>query len=248
MPRFLLILLSLLPLHAADKPTVLAVFAHPDDETTVGGLLAKYASEGHDVYIALTTSGQIGDANTDIPRGEKLGAAREDEARCSAKALGIHEPILFGFMDGDTWQPPVQRQIATRLRETIDKLKPETIITWGPDGLTGHPDHRSVCNVVTQVFLQRSQLSHHPKRLYYVAWPESAFENAPPPFNRPGFLRTVADSFVDTSIDVSAFADAAFRSMQCHKTQWSAERMEQNRLLGEKILGGKVHLRLALTE
>ncbi len=248
MSRFLLSLLLLLPLHAADKPTVLAVFAHPDDETTVGALLAKYAAEGHDVYIALTTSGQRGAANTDIPTGDQLGEAREKEARCSAKALGINPPILFGFMDGDTWQPPIQRQIADRLRETIDRVKPDIVITWGPDGLTGHPDHRSVSNVTTQVFQQRSLLDHHPSKLYYVAWPESLFENAPPPFNRPGFLRTVGDKFVDTAVDVSAFGDTAFRSIQCHKTQWPEERMQQNLVLGEKILGGKVHLRLALAD
>ena len=76
----LLFCLCLLPLSAADKHTILAVFAHPDDETFIGGLLAKYAAEGHDVYLALTTSGQMGAANTNIPKGERLGAAREEEA------------------------------------------------------------------------------------------------------------------------------------------------------------------------
>ena len=77
---------------AASGP-VLAVFAHPDDESaTIATLLSRYAKEGHDVYLIVVTSGQVGDSNTDIPRGDQLGAAREKESRCSCKALGIHDP------------------------------------------------------------------------------------------------------------------------------------------------------------
>ncbi len=100
MPRFsLLLCLSAclwLPLSpAARAGTILAVFAHPDDEISVGAVLAKYAAEGHDVYLVTATSGQAGAGNTDIPAGPRLGAAREKEVRCSAGKLGIHEPILI---------------------------------------------------------------------------------------------------------------------------------------------------------
>ena len=71
---FLLSCVGILP--GAPKRTVLAVFAHPDDESVVALLLAKYANEGHDVYLAVITSGQIGNANTDIPKGEAGRRAR----------------------------------------------------------------------------------------------------------------------------------------------------------------------------
>ncbi|MCB1019906.1 MAG: PIG-L family deacetylase, partial [Acidobacteria bacterium] len=127
---------------AQDRATILAVFAHPDDETTVAPALAKYAAEGHDVYLATITSGQAGNANTDIPKGPKLGEAREAESRCSAAALGIHEPFLLGFQDGATTPADTQNAIAARLTEIFEQVRPDIVITWGPDGLTGHPDHR----------------------------------------------------------------------------------------------------------
>jgi LmbE family N-acetylglucosaminyl deacetylase len=238
----------LLPLHGVEKHTVLAIFAHPDDETFIGGMLAKYAAEGHDVYLALTTSGQMGNANTDIPKGELLGAAREEEARCSCKALGIHEPFLLGFMDGDTAaNREAAMEIPRRLREIINQVKPDVIITWGPDGLNGHPDHRVAASLVTEVFQQRSLLAHHPRRLYYVACPESRFKDAPFPFNRPGFIRTVSDEFVTTEVDVGRYLDKAYKSIQCHRTQFTEERMRQNDMLGREVFGGKVFLRLVLT-
>lgn len=244
----LLFFFTLLPLMAAQKHTILAVFAHPDDETTIGSLLAKYAGEGHDVYVVMTTSGQMGAANTNIPKGERLGEAREAEARCSCEALGIHGPFLLGLMDGDTAaNREAAREIPRRLREIIEQVTPDVIITFGPDGLTGHPDHRTASNMVTQVFQQRSLLTHHPRKLYYLAWPESRFKDAPFPFNRPGFIRGVSEEFVTTVVDVSRYLDTAFNSIQCHKTQWTEERMQQNHMLGEKILGGKMFLRLALT-
>ena len=58
---------------AQDKQTILAVLAHPDDESAVGPVLAKYAEAGHDVYLALLTSGQAGGRGTDIPTGPELG-------------------------------------------------------------------------------------------------------------------------------------------------------------------------------
>ncbi len=223
---------------AQEKRTILAVFAHPDDESTVGGVLAKYAAAGHDVYLATLTSGQAGNANTDIPKGPELGRAREAEARCSAEALGIHEPFLLGFQDGATTPSDTQNAIAKRLVEVFEQVKPDVVVTWGPDGLTGHPDHRVASNLATQIFQDAGRIDADPRKLYYVAWPSKL---------TPEGLRSVDERYITTAVDVAEFADRAAASIRCHKTQWSPDRMNEMIQMGKDVLGGKVLLRLALS-
>ncbi len=224
---------------AQDKRTILAVLAHPDDESAVGPVLAKYAEAGHDVYLALLTSGQAGSRNTDIPSGPELGRAREAEARCSAEALGIHEPLLLGFQDGATTAQRTQNEIARRLVEVFDRVQPDVVITWGPDGLTGHPDHRVASNLTTQVFQDSTRLQVSPSKLYYVAWPAKLAQNG---------MHTVSERYITTTIDAGAYADRAAAAIRCHKTQWSPDRMAQMIGMGEHVLEWKVRLRLVLSD
>jgi len=232
---------------AAEKPTILAVFAHPDDESAVGALLASYAAKGHDVYLAVATLGQVGDANTDIPRGEALGAAREAEARCACQALGIRPPILLGFMDGLLADREVLPKLVNRVREVFDQVKPATVVTWGPDGLSGHPDHRIISSVVTDVFQQQGKLSHRPSRLYYVAFPEDRVRDLPPGASAMvGQAGLVSSQWITTEVEVAAYSDQALKAIQCHKTQWSPQMMEMIHQLSMGVLGGKSYLRRAL--
>jgi len=226
----------------------MAVFAHPDDETTVGALLAKYAAEGHDVYLVCITSGQKGKTPfTDIPMGDELGAAREAELRCAAAKLGIHPPILFRYQDQGISDPRTLEQVGAKLREQIEKLTPDVILTWGPEGVTGHPDHRATSSITTQVFQQHSLLNHKPQKLYYVAFPESRFSGLRLGSRQPPF-RLVSEIFITTEVDCGKYGDRAWAALQCHKTQWDTAQMAKNRRLFEKAAGGRVFLRLALSE
>jgi len=239
--RVLLLLALAVPCSA---DVYLAVFAHPDDESTVGNALAKFAAEGHDVYLVTLTSGQAGNANTDIPKGPKLGAAREAEARCAAKALGIHEPFLPGFQDGDISSHGTLNRIAETLREIFEEVRPDVVITWGPDGLTGHPDHRVASNVTTEIFQQASSLEAAPKKLYYVAWPAKLMqERAPETFAR---MLTVDERHITDRIDAADYIDPLAASIRCHETQWDQAMMEQNIALARDAFEGRVFLRLAL--
>ncbi len=234
------------PVFSASKSTILAVFAHPDDETSVGPLLARYAAEGNDVYLAIATSGQVGDTNTDIPRGDALGKVREGEARCACSALGIKPPILMGFMDGGLPERDTIPKVVERVRSLVDELKPNVLITWGPDGLSGHPDHRMISAITTQVFEEQGKLEFNPQRLYYVAIPASVFRNIPPAAAAAMQANLVADQFVTTIIDGSSYTDRSYRAIQCHKTQWPPATMEMMGQLTRDVLGGKVFLRLAM--
>ena len=231
----------------AEKPTLLAVFAHPDDETAAAPLLAHYARLGHPVYLASITSGQLGFKNARLPAGEELGRLREEELRCAARALGIREPLLLGFQDQGISRNPAAAEVADRLREIIDERRPEVVLTFGPDGLTGHPDHRAAGNITTQVVQHRERLKHQPKKLYYVCWPASVLERMRPPFNRPGVVLPVSDEYLTTVVECPEALEAAWGAVQCHRTQWPPERMEEIHQLNSRVLKGRVCLRLALS-
>jgi len=226
--------------------TLLAIFAHPDDETSVAALLTTYAKRGVDVYLASITSGQKGVKRTNLS-GDALGAAREEELRCAARHLGIHEPIFFGMQDQGISTRAAMESAAVRLRELIERLQPDVLITWGPDGISGHPDHRSTSNIVTEVFQRRMLLRHKPRKLYYVLLPESRMALLPPPFQTLS-VHPVGDAFITTEVDCRAGLDEAAAAVRCHKTQWDDARMEQFGTLHREAMGGVVFLRLALSE
>ena len=142
--------------------TLVAVLAHPDDEGPAGPVLARYAREGVQVHLIVASNGDQGvGANPEFLRaqsitaGDGLGKMRAEEARCSASALGANPPILLGFPDGKLGDYISDRTLVYRLTDRIaaeiQRLHPDALITWGPDGATGHPDHRIVSNLVTQL-------------------------------------------------------------------------------------------------
>ena len=132
-------LVTALPVNGQEaRKTLVTVWAHADDETPVAPILARYAREGAQVYTILATDGAQGGTNTSIPRGPELARVRGDEARCASEALGIHPPILLGFPDGALGSyaadPSLLYRFTQRLQEELQRLRPDTVITWGPDG------------------------------------------------------------------------------------------------------------------
>ena len=253
-PRWILAFVALtilmsgcLPQHADPKrPGILvAVFAHPDDEIVAGPALSRYAAEGHEVHLITLTSGQVGDALTEIPRGDELGAAREDEARCSAAALGIREPVLLGFMDGDIAPWDGLPAIRSRLRQELRRLKPDVILTWGTDGLSGHTDHRIASALATEVYQEPWEDTPAPSKLYYATLP--APENSSPAVVI-GDRATISPELVTTVIEAGEYSQRTLEAMHCHKTQWNppedVDRMFEER---QEVLQGKVYFRLAMS-
>ena len=203
--------------------TLVAVFAHGDDEGAAAPVLARYAREGVQVYLIIATDGAQGGAHTAIPRGPELARVRSEEARCAADALGIHAPILLGFPDaqlGNYIEDPTRLfQLTARLQGELQRLHPDAVITWGPDGATGHPDHRLVSNIVTQ--LVRAGAPGVPERLFYVSLPIEGFRVMNPARGEPPFLIPLAKYFSTRVPFSTADFEASRRSMACHKTQYS---------------------------
>jgi len=146
------------------------------------------------VYLILASDGGAGAGQQGhIPRpestvpGEDLVRQRAEEARCAAQALGIHPPILLGFPDGKLGDYVGDRTLihraTQRIAEELARLRPDAVITWGPDGGTGHPDHRIVGNIATQ--LQRTGAPGVPERDFYMNLPVEGMRAMTPPRTEP---------------------------------------------------------------
>jgi LmbE family N-acetylglucosaminyl deacetylase len=230
------------------KPAALAILAHPDDETLIGPLIARYAHKGHDFHIVSITSGQKGvRPHYGLAAGDELGSIREEELRCSCRALGAREPFLLSFQDQGIGTPAAIDQVAGRLRAIINQTCPDVIITWGPEGLTGHIDHCLASDVATLVFERPSLLEYRPRKLYYITFPESRFRENPDPMNRRKPIFFVGDEFITTEVDCREFMARGDAAIDCHNTQWRPERKQELKNMYAAFFGGRVWLRLALS-
>jgi LmbE family N-acetylglucosaminyl deacetylase len=225
------------------KFSLLAVFSHPDDETVVSPLLAKCAREGHGVHLLTLTAGERGvREHAQIPAGEPLAAVRAQELACSAAALGITSHTLLRFPDQGFASAGKQiwQETTSAVRNAIDRLRADVLITWGPEGGTGHPDHRGTHSVVVQAFQQQQLLGYKPRKLYYALFPE----NPNPQLDDWAPETRVSREFITTEVDCSAFIAAAQRSIECYRSQWTPELIERVRRICE-VQPGQVLLRLA---
>ena len=128
-----------------DRGTVLAVWAHPDDESFCGaGLMLAAAAAGHRVVNVTATLGELGTDDPGRWPPERLGRHRRAELERALGHLGGADLELLGLRDG-TCAAVDGRLGARRVAMAIERHRPGLILTFGPDGVTGHPDHRAVC-------------------------------------------------------------------------------------------------------
>jgi LmbE family N-acetylglucosaminyl deacetylase len=238
------------PAASQNRPrSILALLAHADDETAAGPALARYAREGVQVYVIVVTDGAGGSGTQAYlqrpdsgPVGDALVKARADEARCAATTLGAREPVLLGFPDGRLGDYLADRGLMTRLTDRIaneiKRLQPDVVVTWGPDGGTGHPDHRIVSDIATQ--LLRFGAPGMPERLFYMYLPVEMMRLANPQRGEPPLLFPQAKYFTVKVPFTPADLDAAVRTMACHKTQFSAETMQRFLSARDRVWSGAV--------
>jgi LmbE family N-acetylglucosaminyl deacetylase len=224
--------------------TLLVVAAHADDEGPVGPMLARYAREGVRVHLLIVTDGAQGSVNAGVPPGPELAQLRVREAECAAEALGLQPPIFLEFPDGRlgdfVGDPTLLYRVTARLAQELERLRPDAIVTWGPDGGMGHSDHRIVSNLVTQ--LTRAGAPGATRRLYYIYIPAEGFralypERGVPPLllPEPSYL-TVRVSFEPQDLA------AARRATACHRTQFTGDMMERMLAAMEREMNGVVTL------
>jgi len=216
----------------AQQPrTLLAVFAHPDDETFVGPVLARYARQGIRVYLAIATKGEKGtNDRARISPGDPLAKVRRDEATCACKQLGIEPPIFFELNDGElgAMTNPLGRNIqavADKLHDLIAKLQPQVIVTWGPEGGYGHPDHRLVSDAVTQVI----QSENSDLKLFYAGLSIAQAETLNTVWGSAGlYWHGTSPAYLPVRISLTkADLTAYHQALECHRSQFAAEAMER---------------------
>ena len=156
--------------------TILAVLAHPDDESFgLGGTLALYASKGYDVYYVCATRGEVGTVEPKFMRSFKsVGELRENELRCAAEHLGLKDVFFLGYRDSgmpgteDNKHPNAQinhpvDEVAGKVVRYMRELKPDIVITFDPIGGYRHPDHIHIHNATVLAFEKSDDASFHPE-------------------------------------------------------------------------------------
>ena len=136
--------------------TILSIWAHPDDETYLaGGIMAHARDLGQRVVCASATAGEHGATDPVEWPPARLGAVRRLEAAAAMAIVGVHEHRVSGFPDGGLAEHEATgRAWAGRL---LDEVRPDTILTFGPDGITYHPDHLAVHRWVTDAWNERGR-------------------------------------------------------------------------------------------
>lgn len=138
------------PADVAQLGTILAIWAHPDDETyTAAGLLAAAVDNGQKVACVTATKGEAGVQDESRWPAAQLGDIRETELQAALQILGIRHHRWLGYHDGHCAEVDANEAIQ-KIQALIAQHQPDTIITFGPDGLTGHPDHCTVSSWVQQ--------------------------------------------------------------------------------------------------
>jgi LmbE family N-acetylglucosaminyl deacetylase len=223
------------------------VLAHPDDESLgTGGTLARYASEGVEVFLLTATRGDQGryrGYRRDDPRhpgSSALAAIREAELRAAASALGVREVSLLEYRDQqlDGVSP---REVIAAITGHLRRVRPDVVITFGPDGAYGHPDHIAISQFTTAAIVAAADPTfvgdgaelhpaHATSKLYYVAWSESAWKAYEATFRKlistvDGVERQAVpwpDWAITTVIDTRSYWSTVWRAISCHESQVAA--------------------------
>ncbi|HEX6230254.1 MAG TPA: PIG-L family deacetylase [Actinomycetota bacterium] len=215
---------------------IACVFAHPDDDTYgVGGTLALHAGEDLELVVLMTTSGESGRIlDPSLATRETLGRVREAEDAAAWRALGLEPDLRFlRYADGGVAEVPREELVATYL-DGLLAARPQVVVTFGPDGITGHPDHVAVGAAATEAFhAARAAGAGGFDRLLYVALRRSTIDRVDEalrvrgqePFDptQPFQPRGLPDETVGVVVDCSAAYDRKLEALREHRTQGELE-------------------------
>jgi LmbE family N-acetylglucosaminyl deacetylase len=227
-------------------PRLMAVLAHPDDESLgVGGTLAKYAAEGVEVFLLTATRGDGGRYrgyrvdDERHPGPAALAAIREAELRAAAAVLGIRNVALLDYRDQQLDRADPRQAIADIVAH-LRRVRPDVVVTFAADGAYGHPDHIAISQLTTAATVAAAdgafrggaddEPPHAVAKLYYIAWPAStwaAYESAMRKLvsTVDGVERQATpwpEWALTTTIDTRRFWPTVWRAVSCHESQMAA--------------------------
>lgn len=219
------------------SPALLAVFAHPDDESyRPGGTLALLAQRGVRVQVLTATRGQAGSCGEPpLCTPKELPSVREKELRCACAALGIEPPILLDNQDGYLSEADPETIVAEILT-MVDDLCPQVMLTFGPDGISGHPDHIAIGQFASEAYHRATDVN----ALYTLAVPQSLADAL-----GMAQIHALPDEAITLAIDVSETWEAKMKAIHCHATQLSASPIIRSPLERQRLFLGKEYFVLA---
>lgn len=217
---------------------LLAVFAHPDDESMgMGGTLAKYSAECVETYYLCASRGERGwfGPEEQNPGLDALGQIRTGELENAVKELGMTGLYFLDYMDGEVDKAHHTEAIGSIVSH-IRRIKPQVIVTFPPDGNYGHPDHIAVGQFASAAIIcaadsfyadPQNLPAHVVSKLYYMVDSENFIYQIAPFMSDLTFpvdeqLRgEVAwnEWMITTRVDMAEYCSAAWRAIQCHQTQ-----------------------------
>lgn len=223
---------------------MMVIAAHPDDEALgFGGLLARAAGQGVETSLVTATLGDRGryfghpPGHPEHPGREALAALRERELRASAAVLGVADLTLLGYEDQQLDRVDVHEAVP-RIAGHVRRVRPHVVLTFGPDGAYGHPDHIAISQLTTAALVAAarpasSATEHEPfavPKLYYLAWREqewaayqAAFKTLT--FTVDGVVRQAvpwAVWAVTTVVDTREHWRVVWDAVGCHRSQVGA--------------------------
>lgn len=198
---------------------LMAVFAHPDDESCgPGGTLARYAARGVEITLVCATRGELGGEPSPHKRPDpQLAELRAQELRAACHALRLARCLVLDFPDGH-----LQAHIAALERRTVQLIRtfrPQVVLTFDPESDHGGPDHQAVGQATAKAFwaagepaccedARSCQLDPYgPERLFCWVVRPCCGE----PSIRPGDIVV--------TIDASAFLEQRRAALACHRSQ-----------------------------
>jgi len=194
-----------------NKPQLVAIFAHPDDEAFgPAGTIAKY-SKDYDIHLICATRGEAGENYLDNST-RSIGEIREEELRSSAKILGVKEIYFLDFEDGGLCNSKYH-DIANKVKKILDTIQPEILLTFELRGVSGHLDHVAMAMITYFLFYK---VSYTKKMMSYVIMREMTDELRDYFIYVPhGFKR----ERVDEIVDVSNYWELKKQAIREHKSQ-----------------------------
>ncbi len=204
------------------KEKVLIVVAHPDDEFMMNGTVAMLTDSKYDVSVVYATSGDAGlDVSGHGLKGESLAKEREKEVASALKILEVqNDPIFLRFKDGHL--PEGRDQLAEKFTKIIAETKPAIVITFGPDGVTGHTDHIAVCSAVTEAFDDQKSTSCKALLNFAVSNKRTeALKNCSDVSYVENFFEGVANSSINIVVDTTKYRQQRIDAFFIHHTQFN---------------------------
>ena len=220
--------------------SVIAVFAHPDDEGFgCGGTLAALVAGGHRITLVCATNGDVGEiSDPDLATPETLWQVRQGELRDAMDVTGIEDVRFLNYRDSgmpgwedndhpnSLFQAP-EEQVVGQVAAVIREIRPDIVITHDPSGGYGHPDHVTICQRTVSA-VERCRNDVKPL-LYYVCFPRSFFQrmwnkmaelDLRPPFSADDTEALgTPDDEVTTVLNVAGFVAVKKESLERHRTQ-----------------------------